>query len=189
LPSRIRLFYLEHNGERLIEECGSLLPYDLRNDSQYQNTMEITAAIAGLLRAVQLWGRDLPVHFRGDSETAISWLHADMTTFKSHRARGPAMFLTTLRAQYGVVPDTNATHISSAENFRADKLSRGEDLQPIDNIPIYRNTSNTPLTEFLVLCNPLTQPTTDLDYVARWNRIRDFCAATLGDPDATPTNI
>jgi hypothetical protein len=186
-----RLFSIDDNSEHLEDECGSLLPFDLRNDPQYQNTMEITAAVAGLLRAIQIWGPDLPVHFRGDSETAISWLHADMTTFKSHRARGASMFLTVLRADYGAVPDTSATNISSEANFRADKLSRGEELTQLGPIPVHRNHhgSHTPLTQFLELCNPLTQPNSDSGYIERWTTIRNLCLTTLGGPDKPPVHV
>ena len=101
------------------------------------------------------------------------------------------MFLTVLRADYGAVPDTSATHISSEANFRADKLSRGEELTPLGPIPVHRNDhgSRTPLTQFLELCNPLTQPNSDSGYIERWTTIRNLCLTTLGGPDKPPVHV
>jgi hypothetical protein len=94
-----RLFRTDPAGETLVEEWGAMLQYDLRNDPQYQNTIELTAATWGLFRTIQLWpSPDTSVQFRGDSEVALSWLSDDQTSSSSSRARGPAMILATLRA-------------------------------------------------------------------------------------------
>ena len=172
-----RLFRIIENIEVLVEEWGALLQYDLRNDPQYQNTMELTAATCGLFRALQLWRPPgLTIQFRGDSEVALTWLTDDQVSAPSSRARGPAMILATVRAR----PDTHFaskhTHLPKEFNTRADALSRGFDIAPINpTVPLHNNSTDPLIHTLLGLANPLTQPSTETEYIHRWECIATLC--------------
>ena len=165
--------------EELVEEWGATAAYNLGNDPQYQNAMEVAAATCGLVMAVRRWGRDIAVHFRGDSETGLTWLANDMSSFHSHRARGAAMLLVTLRQDFGVVVDPHTSWIEGKSNIRADKLSRAEPLDTVPNVPLTRASRGSLVMDTLELCNPICQPESAMSICARWDHIRDWCRRRL----------
>ena len=169
-----RIFSVTPHGEQLLAEWGALITYDLRNDPQYQNTMELAAATCGLFRTAQLrppTNHPLCVLFRGDSEVALSWLHADQTRSPSTRARGAALLLSTLLSDHRITLAREHTHISKDINTRADALSRGIHLDDCDpSVPITWASQHPLLLSLMDLCNPLTLPTDEVSYI---NRMRD----------------
>jgi hypothetical protein len=172
-----RLFTTRGTREELVEEWGATAAYNLGNDPQYQNAMEVAAATCGLVMAVRRWGRDIAVHFRGDSETGLTWLANDMSSFHSHRARGAAMLLVTLRQEFGIMVDPHTSWIAGKSNIRADKLSRAEILDPIHNVPLTRATQGSLVMETLELCNPIChwQQESATSICQRWDHIREWC--------------
>ena len=178
----VRLFSVHEGLETLVEEWGAIAPFaaELHNDSQYQNAMEIAAATCGLIRAVERWGKNLSVLFRGDSVTALEWLSDDMSSFQSYRARGSAILLVILRQEYGVYVNPRNTHLPKEQNTRADALSRGFSLQRIGDVPMHTSTAGTTFMESLVRCNPLTQSSTSAEICLRWQDMKEWCFTKLG---------
>ena len=178
-----RLFCVQDSHETLVGEWGATAMYDLHNDSQYQNAMEVNAATCGLLQATSLWGPGIAVHFRGDSETALKWLANDMSSFQSHRARGAAMLLVVIREDYGVYIDTNTSWIrGDTDNIRADALSRGMHLDPIPGVLLSCAAEGSTIMESLEWCNPLMRLETAQAICQRWRNLRTWCHTTLGPP-------
>ena len=182
-----RLFTVQSGQESLIEEWGATAPFDLANDPQFQNTMEVTAAACGLVRAVRILGADICVHFRGDSQTGLTWLANDMGSFKSHRARGVAMLLVVLRESYRVTVDKNTTWIQGeTQNIRADRLSRSEPLDVIPGVPMIRAEAGSLVVQTMELCDPLANPVSVQDICKRWEAIREWCSANLWESTLNP---
>ena len=173
-----RIFSLSSSGvEHLIEEHGLSADFDLNNDSQYQNMMELAAAVCGLVRCLVLYGPGSTIICRGDSEVALSWLNDDQASFQSSRARGPAMVLIALQSSFDISISPKNVHISKDTNLRADALSRCFSLESIESIPIYRASYRSSLSSVLDLCNPLTQPRDETALISRWALI----LSTLND--------
>jgi hypothetical protein len=174
-PSGIgfRIFSLiSPNHHSLVEEHGAMITFDLHNDSQYQNTMEISAATCGIVRALSIFGPNINVKCRGDSEVALSWLNNNQSSFKSSRAKGPAMILISLRTLFNISISQTNVHIPKDDNTRADALSRNLHLNRINEIPIFRSTSPSSSTHSILnLCNPLDQPNDELSIIQRWHTI------------------
>ena len=175
-----RLFTVRDGQESLLEEWGARATFDLGNDPQFQNTMEVTAAACGLVRAIRVMGPDICVHFRGDSQTGLTWLSNDMVSFKSYRAREVAMLFVVLRELYGVTVDKTTTWIEGeTQNIRADRLSRSEPLDVILGVPLIRAEAGSLVAQTVGLCNPLVSPETVQDVCNRWNVLREWCCENI----------
>jgi hypothetical protein len=74
--------------------------------SDYQNSMELTAAACGLMAAVMLGAKGHAVRFRGDSTVALQWVRGEAAGAKSARARGAAMVMKAVCETFDIVVDT-----------------------------------------------------------------------------------
>jgi ribonuclease HI len=142
-------------------------------DASNQNTAEFIAALLGIrgLRKLRIEG-PCPVLFRGDSKTALSWIHE--MKFKSHLVGNAATFLV-LQNIAIKIEVVRTEHLIADLNWRTDRLSRGKSLKELsardpalENIPFI----NLDADEVLQLCNPHLLINNDNEFVTCWRRTK-----------------
>jgi hypothetical protein len=132
--------------------------------------MELAAIVSGLASLAQRGVRRAAVRLRGDSMSVLQWTANSQTTFKSTIARNAAMVFTAIAGRFDYIMSEDWQHISSEANWVCDNLSR--------NVPITNEltgpegcqspASHPYIDEITSLCNPLTNPNTDIQYAERW---------------------
>ena len=94
-------------------------------DSSFQNVSEFVAAVMGTIMIIKMgllfMIKDMGVGLRGDSITAITWITKER--YRGESVSNAAMVYTLLGIACGSVV-SEATHLSAANNWRADDLSR-----------------------------------------------------------------
>ena len=110
---------------------------------------------------------------------ALDWLSDDQVSAPSYRARGAAMLLATLRTHCNVSIARTHIHLPKELNTRADALSRNFDLEPTLSVPVHRATDHPLMIRLLDLCNPLTHPNDESEYIQRWSAIQLTCDTEL----------
>lgn len=111
------------SGYRMVTEKFFPDGYTRSKGSQYQNSMELVAAVIGLLHLATLKLRDCTVQFRGDSMAVLHWL-TDWK-FKSTRAVFPTLLVIVLCERLNIRFVKEFEHIDSKANLVCDSLSRG----------------------------------------------------------------
>jgi ribonuclease HI len=165
-----RIFSLLNGVETLIYSGAVILSFCLFGQAKYQNAMELAAVVCGLASLAQRGVRRAAVRLRGDSMSVLQWTSNSQTTFKSTIARNAAMVFTAIAGRFDYIMSEDWQHISSEANWVCDNLSR--------NVPITNEltgpegcqspTSHPYIDEITSLCNPLTNPNTDIQYAERW---------------------
>jgi hypothetical protein len=171
-----RVFVLKEGKERLVVSGGCNVPFNLNRRSEYQNAMELTASVVGLMAMVRQGVRGVGVRMRGDSTTVLSWSKGH--TFRSDRSLGATMVLVAICEMFDVLVTRDSVHLTSAENYMCDGFSRGmrpdigtgEEGMFESAVPGRSGT----LESILMACNPLTTPQTEYHFMIRWNFIRDI---------------
>ena len=94
-------------------------------DSSFQNVSEFVAAVMGTVMIIKMgllfMIKDWGVGLRGDSITAITWITKER--YRGESVSNAAMVYTLLGIACGSMV-SDATHLSAANNWRADDLSR-----------------------------------------------------------------
>ena len=106
--------------------AASIAQLDFGVDASYQNTAEFIAAVLGISGLVQLDITSTEVELRGDSITALSW--AAKTLFHSDLI-GNASLVYVMQSIYSKVNVADVTHLTAADNWRTDYLSRGGTME------------------------------------------------------------
>jgi hypothetical protein len=140
--------------------AASFLCYGIGSDSSYQNACEFVAAVIGLIIAINhvraSWGSLTAVDFRGDSVTALKWLHR--LQVKGKFATRSASVLAMIATRYNVHIEMTE-HVAAADNEPCDALSRGKQTvqevlgvgsTDLGSIPRVRKL----IDEAITLCNP-----------------------------------
>jgi len=96
-------------------------PYDLGDDSGFQNSVEFIAITIGVAALAVKGLRDTNIHIRGDSRSSLKWSSAD--SFRSKRCRWAATCFTNLTFLTGINV-VSVEHIPGDLNVRCDALSR-----------------------------------------------------------------
>lgn len=113
-----------------------------------------------------------PVLFKGDSKTALSWVHE--MKFKSHLVGNAATFfvLQNISMEIEVV---GTEHLIAELNWRTDGLSRGKSLKELSvrdpalaNVPFIRLDAE----EVLELCDPNLIINNDNEFALFWGRTK-----------------
>jgi hypothetical protein len=167
-----RIFSEGDGLERLLGIGGITVPFDLHQDSSYQNAMELTAVVMALAFAAEIGLRQRTVHLRGDSMTVLSWLSGERSDIRSVLARAPAMTFLALCGRFNFIVDTAFSFIAGVDNWACDALSRGDltlcsQAQP--DVAVARDSQRSRAT--LQWCDPSQAPTTDIEFVTRWEEL------------------
>ncbi len=153
---------------------SSILPFDVIQNSSYQNAAEFIAVTLGMYLAVFLYGPNLRVLIVGDSQTALSW--AKRLAFKGVACRCAASVFTILSLLCDVEV-VSFQHMPGTDNVICDELSRNPDMiavlekfhiPPIPNLPTHQ------ITNLLQLCSPLAKLDSDEQFAQLWSESRSL---------------
>ena len=111
------------SGWRRVDQ--SFFPPDFLTDheSSYQNSMEMVAAVIGLLHAAIMGFKGCTIRMRGDSATVLNWLSRGK--FRTVRAVFPIMLAMVLCERFDLRFGDEFDQLTSEENHVCDDLSRG----------------------------------------------------------------
>jgi len=113
---------VDGDREAVWKALGIALPYDLKGESRFQNTLEFTGAVVGMAMLGILGIRGAGVKIRGDNTAALAW--GETGNFKSALSQKSSLLLVKL----GLKTDLQviqATHVPGIQNSVCDALSRG----------------------------------------------------------------
>jgi hypothetical protein len=138
----------------VFQHLGLQFPFDVEQDSSYQNTCEFMAATSALFVIANSGNRAFTYDLYGDSISSLQWCQDEHT--KSMLAR-QAMFGFSLLC---VLTDANlgsVIHVPGKHNVQCDKLSRGT---PAADLGLAPELSVSPpvsaaIIQFLNIVNPL----------------------------------
>lgn len=144
-------------------------------DSRYQNVSEFIAAVIGLCCLSAVRPGCTRLVFRGDSMTALAWN-------RSGRARGSivsnALVVFNLISVRLGVTVVGTEHLSSEDNWRTDRLSRGcsmGDLARLDDRLCGLDEVAIPVQLILDACDPKRELQSDEDFLDLWIKIHKLC--------------
>ena len=142
-------------------------------DASFQNTAEFIAALLGILGLVQLGITPSDIELRGDSITALSW--ASKTVFHSDLL-GNASLVFVMQSLYTKVNVAVVTHLTAADNWKTDYLSRGGTLKLSglkENRFVGLKEVNLQNSDMIETCNPRRKIESDLDFFRMWIQLRE----------------
>ena len=128
-------------------------PFDLGQDSSYQNTAEFTAIVMGVALLANTGVVGAQIDLLGDNTTSLAW--ANKEQFKEGRSRRAAMVFMGLSMAFDS-SIVSAQHWAGELNERCDKMSRGVDPADLgfDSRVVAPIRGNWALEGLLAMCNP-----------------------------------
>jgi hypothetical protein len=149
------------------------LPFDLiEGDSSFQNTVEFIAVITAYAIMAKRGHKDLAIHLKGDSTTALSW--AKDQRFRIGRSRNSAVVYTVMHMETGFRSE-ETEFFDSESNFFCDDMSRlvdpaGQPYNYPENMIERIDCSNpNDLVGMLIrLCDPLLEITGEEGIIKHW---------------------
>jgi len=152
-----------------IAVVGCILPYDLKCDSSYQNTVEFIAEVILQSIFTSFGFRGLSVLLQGDSTSALSW--ASKEKFRVGRSTAASIMWIQLQQQ-NEQPIESVSHIPGEMNLVSDALSRGTSARELGFHPkvIYHLEDNPTLCAILTSLNPTVSINLSADLKAIWLR-------------------
>ena len=100
------------------------LPFDLKDDSSYQNAVEFLAVVVCFAIMARRGHRDVAIHLKGDSTTALCW--ALEQRFRTGFSRNGVIAFVALSLGTGFKVD-GTEHVDGKTNVEMDDFSRGKD--------------------------------------------------------------
>ena len=146
-------------------------PFDVQQSSSYQNTSEFLAVLVGVYLTILTHGPGQRIQLIGDSTAALNW--AEKLAFRGVLARRAAAAFTLLCLTYDV-DVVGIMHVPGTENVICDDLSRIRDTEDVlqsHGIPSLVNVDVSGVRKLMVICNPLTQLETDVQFVELWAEV------------------
>ena len=153
---------------RLLAVASLALPFDLQQQSGYQNAAEFIAVLLGVMSLIRLGYHNCGIHLVGDNISSLK--RSDTERFKGDLAvRASTMYIIS-----GIEYNTEVVsveHVPGIDNVICDKLSRGvcpNELGYYSNIIIPDKFTN----QCFSLSNPLTQLANSHEVCSLWNDTR-----------------
>jgi len=161
----------ERSDEVWIRICHAsiMVNYADSSDSGYQNTMEFTAIVLGMILIIQRKVRGKLISLVGDNTTSLKW--STNGRVKSAYALQSAVVFALLGTQFGLeVAETR--HIAGTLNTECDSLSRGylSGDETYDSMTVTLE-GNELLKECVHLVDPFVKLTTVSDFTTLWTRV------------------
>jgi hypothetical protein len=158
-------------------------------DSQFQNTAEFIAATLGLLGIIYLGLEGSVVKMRGDSISALCW--STSLRFKGCRTANAAVVFTLLLIQTKTTI-VGFEFLTSEENVRTDKLSRGESVAAVSRE--FSNLSGLSelffpesIAQTLTDCHPQLELSDDAAFSELWRRVLNTRMTLLDERESNET--
>lgn len=118
----IVLFKLEGGVEQIWKGIAAVLPYELEEDSSYQNTVEFIAVVLAMACLASLGISNASVKLRGDNVSSLKWSVKER--FRGNLCINAATLYVAIGSKLDLrVEDT--IHLPGKSNVRCDRLSRG----------------------------------------------------------------
>lgn len=168
------LYFEKRDGTETLIGGGAvdISTLNFESNAAYQNTAEFIAAVLGIRGLSQLNLRPRSVNLRGDSVTALTW--ADTGKFKGELV-GNAAVIFILQGLYRDIAIDKIIHLSAADNWRTDFLSRGGTIEElIEKDPSLGTPKVVELNgdKIIKLCNPNVPTSSESDFNDFWARAR-----------------
>ena len=156
-----------------------------KNESQYQNCMEMAALTCGVVMAVSIGFMNCTIHARGDSVSILSWVSGGRNDFKSTRARAASMVFVGACQHADLIIDSKYSWISSEDNHVCDDLSRGRlpNRDVCGKHGVQWSSRDSLMGRTIELCDPTLIPTDESDFLERWAVIGDLLRQKSSDID------
>ena len=143
------------------------LPFDLQDDSGFQNTVEFLAVVVGLACLASMGYAGHSVIVQGDNTSSLAWSTTER--FRPGPSRGCAVFFMAFATVSDLVVH-RGIHIPGVRNVVCDGLSR--DLSPADfgfSTDLIFDLSAHPLiASVIAACDPLIVADSEGQFVDRW---------------------
>jgi hypothetical protein len=163
----------------LIAVFGYSTPYELNEDSSYQNSMEFISGVFVIAVLASRGHRNVSLIFEGDNTTSLKWSITNQFAGKFGTAAFLAYMLIS-RASGIMVSQTK--HISGIlMDNRSDKLSRGHSPEeygyPMHSIQLFHR--NPVLIHLAHLLNPSSILNLSDDLSSLWRELDDIVVALM----------
>lgn len=145
--------------------------------SDYQNSVELMALVAGLIHLIRLGANTCSIDVRGDSATVLHW--ATSHKFRSVTAIPIIMLFTALCDHYKIHINSGI-HISSEDNHICDALSRldvsnASLLGLCGPAGLHRNSPTGLLCLAVNMCSIATTLSSEEQFFQQWEQVTGFC--------------
>jgi hypothetical protein len=144
------------------------LPFDLKGDSGFQNTVEFLAVVVGLACIASKGYSGHSVIVQGDNTSSLSWCTSER--FQPGPSRSCAVFFMAFATVTDLVIH-RGIHIPGVRNVICDGLSR--DKLPGDfgfDLSLHFNLVHHPsVSDVVHACNPLFQSDSEDLFLQRWH--------------------
>jgi hypothetical protein len=140
-------------GLRTLRVVALRFPFELGEDSSYQNTAEFLCLVVAFVLVARMGRGSSAIGIRGDSASALSW--ASRERFRAGRALRATIVYVALGSRYDMAVN-EAEHIAGEENGVCDRLSRGTAPRELGFGPNVELAEGDRLAVLaaLELCNP-----------------------------------
>ena len=167
--------------------AGIRLPFELKGDSSFRNTVEFIAVIAAYAIMARRGHRDLAIHLTGDSTTALAW--AKNQNFKIGPSRNSAVVFVAIHVGTGFRSEVT-TFVDSESNKFMDDLSRLIDpagapyFIPKSRIERIDCENEEDLVGRLIcLCDPLRRVEGEEGVIRHWGDAKELTRRLLGEEE------
>ena len=148
-----------------------------KDDASYQNTAEFIGATMGVRGLAAFGGsKNASVEFRGDSISALTW--AFKRGVRSGLASNASVVFALQCMELGI-EISGTSHLTSAENWRTDMLSRGSSMADLGKRDQRFANGAVPLvcldaSRTLRLCDPaLDTSSSEEEFLSYWMLVRE----------------
>ena len=151
------------------------LPFDLGDDSGFQNSVEFMAVVIGLAILASLGYASHSIIVKGDNTSSLAWSTTER--FRPGPSRGCAVFFMAFATIADLVVD-QGIHIPGERNIVCDGLSRDKHAREFgyDDELVFDLSMHPAVSTVLEACNPLLTADTEALFMQRW-RLANSVAA------------
>ena len=152
------------------------LPFDLGEDSGFQNSVEFLAVVVGLAILASLGYAGHSIIVKGDNTSSVAWSTTER--FRPGPSRGCAVFFMAFATIADLVVD-QGIHIPGERNIVCDGLSRDKQAYEFgygDEL-LFDLSKHLAVSAVLEACNPLLTTDTEPLFMQRWHLANSVAGA------------
>jgi hypothetical protein len=155
---------------KVLQLCET--PFNCRDDSSYQNSMEFLGVVIGVTALASLGVRGASIRLRGDNMSSLRWALTER--FRSVLCKRMSIIFVSLGIEYDVTVE-DAQHIAGTHNITCDRLSRFREYRasPIDlgfqGCQRISLEPGTLLHTIVAFCDPTAGELSEESFIAAWS--------------------
>jgi hypothetical protein len=153
---------------QLIAVASWNFPYNLNQQSGYQNASEFIAVLMGLMSAIRIGYKNIGIHLVGDNMSSLKW--SETERFKGDLALRASTMYIIAGIEYNIEV-VSVEHVPGEDNVICDRLSRGTPPRTLgysDHILELDQFAS----QCLLLSNPLRPLQKSTDICTLWNETK-----------------